>query len=405
MDPDEHKPGIPNFLAGLLIVLIIGFVGLLAFGATQLHRYLAPWERPVAENGDDRPQSGNELGLHYVRVGYNPDSFEVWKFGGQEGDKRVLSAAERYLVSGNYSESERFLLQEGKIRILDLRSGDIRDYHEKKLQGGEYLSSAIRLKNSDVVAYSVNTEPVTERQWKGEIWLHRPGKSDEKVFQRDALQLYTGLQTIGWVDRDRLVVRESGGDGAGYWGKLWLVDTRNKIGTEVRGETDNFFGGKLSPDGRKWLYALCRKPESRQDEYLVSCPDGMELVAYDFGTGESQTIFRNTTHGDNLYKGHLRAIYSYLWSDSDTVLVTIPDGLYRVALVDGSAPQLLYRQMWNSIEVVKEGSLALEAVAGRYVGLKRHNVISQDLVFDLESMKMIEIAARERGSGVTRFLD
>jgi hypothetical protein len=200
------------------------------------------------------------------------------------------------------------------------------------------------------LAYARNYEGSEAGKSGGEIWLYNfETKEQKQLVKKTELGLYEGFSVLGWRNNDKeIIVSGLGGDAGATWGDIYDVSIATgelvKVNPLPEKDATDFLRGSLSPDGDKWLYAHCEKPDTGSTQAGGSnygaCVSGTELRTYDFNTKDIKTVYQNLRYDNNADKNSLRVIGDYKWEDNNTIVAAVPGAILEIALTNSKAEEV-----------------------------------------------------------------
>lgn len=345
----------------------------------------------------------NTAGLYYYFSNYDPDSFSIYRFSSDisDIDQPLITKNQHLRIYGKYlGKNEILTSDKNNIYSTNVVTGE----QEMIITGetGTIITGVSVNSNKSQLVYSVTEGNGMEGT--GEVWLYNLNtKETQRIFQR-SLGIYAVLNVLGWNDdNSKIVTLEAAGDAGLVGGVLRLIDADAPYAaTEIivdESIKEGFVRGKLSPDGRKWLYAYCATPLNSQSVPGTTCPAGEELFVYDFESSKHQSIYKNISHGDNISNDKLRIIFSSMWLDNDTVAFSNPDGIYKTSIILPQ-PVELYRFAWSSPEEINENRTDLVLTGNKYIVFQRYGIYGGTFILDIKSKKVSEISQAIAGEVV-----
>jgi hypothetical protein len=354
--------GKTNWKALLVLVILAVIVGggslWYSKQVIQVHKISQTQQQ---KKDEETEQSGKFL--YYYSQSYDPALFSIYRFNFDiaENDNLVAKFNGDFSIIGkSLGEGKFFVCRsetwpcDNKLYILDVKTGELKEY--LAAEEGKSFRSAVFSHNKNFLAYTllkINTNAeLGEVKETGEVWIYDlEEKNHRKIFEQELG--WTSLFVEGWNKKDnKLIVRELGGEGGQSWGAIYLVEATKTVDnyTEIPLLGDDFLFGTLSPDGENWLYHYCEKPTWEYPE-SESCEEGAEIEMYNFEESNSTTIYKNTFHPDNIYRRKLRVINSVVWQDSENIIFSIPQGIYKIDL-DSKQPEELYAFNWSDPDAI-----------------------------------------------------
>ena len=368
-----------------------------------------PEVKNLAANSKKDSENIKPLYYYYSQAN-EPDMFRVIKLDTDISSENIVTVEleGHFSVIGKFSEEGKFFVTSeespNKLSVLNPENGELKEFfvvEEKK----EFIS-AIFSPDKKFLAFSLVSGDYAKAA--GEVWiLDLEKKERKKIFEKNRLLLYSELKVLGWKDGNgKIIIQEIGNDALVVWGKIYLVDTKN--GGEEKSEqdtnhlnsykeveikaseADSFLRGQLSPDGKKWLYISCKNPTPEDDYDYSSCEEGAEILVYSFEEASSLSLYRNLTNINNPFKKKLRVINSAIWLDSDNIIFTIPDGIYKVNLGSKEAAELHEFKWTDPDDIFKSPSKIIYADDDVII-YARQNFNAGNFILNLKTKKTIEI--------------
>ena len=403
------KFNLKYILIVIALVIITGAIILICGNKLIPGEFSAPFPEIKKITNNKQNPTENIKPLYYYSQSTDPDIFRVIRIDQDiTGEDKVTAELEgRFSVIGKFSEEGKFLVVDdnnsNKLYTLNPESGELKEFfvaEEKK-----EFESAIFSPDKKFLAFSLVSGDYAKAT--GEIWLSDlENREREKIFEKKRLTLYTKLKVLGWNNGNgKLIVQEIGGDALAVWGKIYLVDTTNGQASkgdninnykevEIKAsEADSFLRGSLSPDGKKWLYISCKIPTPEEYDY-TSCEDGAEILIYSFEETSSFSLYRNLTNNNNPFRKKLRNINSAVWLDSENILFSIPDGIYKINL-NSKETEELYKFQWTDPDDIFKSPSAIKYVADDIIIYERQNFNAGTFVLNLKTKKTAEIEKEE----------
>lgn len=350
---------------------------------------------PTPEDKEAKTINGiSQKSIYYYNQTYNPAVFSVYKFNLELSvlSEKLFSKEINVQVLSSLKENNKYLFgDENKIYILDVSSGQLQEIFSINKNEGNFMDAAMS-NDKNKIAFSLDTDPEMYRNKKAELWIYDlKTKQKNKIFE-DVLGLYTGMSVLGWGDSDKyIVLREMGGDAGAIWGGVIIVDTKSPYNVQKINNDRNFLLGHLSPNGNLWLYFECDKPTGEHPiEDRTECEEGEQLKVYDFRTKETKSVYRNISHGNNTMKGKLRTVSGSIWQNDDSIIFSIPDGIYKLVLSTQAATEL-YKFEWNDPEEVFNQPTYLTLADNDFIVFERYNHYAGKWILDLESGRVTEM--------------
>lgn len=345
----------------------------------------------------------NTTGLYYYFNNYDRDSFSIYRFSNDisEIDQPLIINNQHLRIYGKYLGKNEILTSDKN----NLYSTNVVTGEQEMIIAGEtgkiITGASVNLTKNQLV-YSVTEGNGMEGT--GEVWLYNLStKKTQMIFQK-SLGIYTVLSMRGWNgSNSKIVILEAAGDAGLVGGVLRLINADAPYApTEIIVDESiktGFVRGKLSPDGRKWLYAYCSTPQNSQSDPGTNCPTGEELFVYDFESSKHHSIYKNISHGNNISADKLRIIFSSMWLDNDTVAFSNPDGIYKTSIV---LPQTveLYRFTWSSPEDINKNRTDIVLAGNKYIVFQRYGIYGGTFILDIKSKKVSEISQAVSGEAV-----
>lgn len=381
-------------ILGISIVLVFS-VGVLAgylfttkkIVSLQLDR-LSRTEK--AEN-EERKQFDTKS-IFYYRQEYRPDIFSIGKFnlGSSDKDALAIQASGRYQILGPSNKQGEYLVKKvNTIYVINQVKNKFSELLDIPSVDGSLMHAAVS-RDGKILAYTTNTEPEKSRDYKAELWLYSlENKSKQKIFE-STLGLFAGLSVLGWSNNgEQIILREMGGDAGAVWGQLFVINTKPPYESMVLSKNSELLSGQLSRNGDLLLYKECDKPSGVHPiEERVECDEGEQIKTYNILTKETQSLYRNLTHSDNVLKGKLRVIFDILWAEND-IIFSIPDGIFRLDLPEKTITEL-YKFDWVDPDEIFNQPTYLDFMSGGYLVFERWNHYGGRFIFDLISNRVIE---------------
>lgn len=344
----------------------------------------------------------NTAGLYYYFNNYDPDSFSIYRFSSDisEIDQPLIINNQHLRIYGKYlGKNEILTSDKNNLYSTNVVTGEQEIIITSET--GKIITGASVNSNKNQLVYS--TTEGNGMEGTGEVWLYNLNtKETQRIFQR-SLGIYAVLSVLGWNDdNSKIVTLEAAGDAGLVGGVLHLIDADAPYAaTEiiVDESKEYFVRGKLSPDGRKWLYAHCATPLTSQSVPGSTCSAGEELFVYDFESSKHQSIYKNISHGDNISNDKLRIIFSSAWLDNDTVAFSNPDGIYKTSIISPQ-PVELYRFTWSSPEDINKNRTDVVLAGNKYVVFQRYGIYDGTFILDTKSKKVSEISQAVSGEAV-----
>ena len=337
-----------------IIFILIGINALIVLGMIYVSLNSAilrgtDYSEEKIENTPKLPGKPEPSGksVMYYKQGLNPNIFSVHRFY-LESDtltSEVFSADGYYRVFGPYIGKEQFLVgNDTSLRVFDATRGEFTEQLPIIVEDGERIVSASLSKGKDAVAYTIDKDVATVSGDMQEVWVYYIATKNNSRLFTETVSLYESLFLAGWGEGgESIVLKKMGGDAGAIWGSILTISARPPYEYKLISSDTHFIQGSLSPDGARWLYSECEgAPNNGDITEAIPCEAGEQLKIYNFATESTETIYRNVSHGNNIYKANLRVIYDSAWKDEDIAVFAIPDGIYEIDIGSEFA-ETLYR--------------------------------------------------------------
>lgn len=387
----KFKKYIPAFLLLLLVVCTVAYASWYFVNSDKKNTGIAD-KHNSSQQGTDKTEYGDNI-YYYKETFLNEENkFDIYKLNpGLDADKKVFTSDDHIVFLDEYKNNSEYIVSTpNSLSIFNLESGSMKELIST--DSDLFINTAKLANDKENIAYSINKGDHFS-QGVGEIWIYNTNtRSKNKVFSKSPLGLYTGLEVLGWYpDDSKLVLREIGGDGPAVWGDIHILDLNqpdNIKTVQVEDElSQDFITGLLSPDGLNWLYTTC-PGENKNNHVYEPCEEGEELVVYNLDSQNYFPVYKNTTHDNNISKGKLRVIFSAVWQDNENIVLSIPDGVYRVN-INTQKSDKIYNLVFHNPDISFENRTYVTDISNDYAVIQRTGFNASTGILELDSSKMI----------------
>lgn len=341
-----RRRGYSRFIIIPIVMIIFGAVGWFVYGkiADQTTSPDPVVEQPKVE---EKIPAGT---AYYLASDSESGEARLYQFNADtaQPDKKIAEIKEKNVfVLGKYVAPYTYVINIGNdLLILDAKTGKTEKLFT--LPDKTYTRAVAVSSDKQWLAYAQNYEGSDNGKSGGEIFVYNiETKEQKQIVKKTELGLYQGYSILGWRDNDKeLIVNDLGGDAGAVWGNLSQVNvatgTVTKVAPLPEKEAMDFLRGQLSPDGNKWLFEHCEKPDLTKSEGIGdrACASGAELRTYDFDTKEIKTVYQNLRYDNNVEKNSLRVFIDFIWQDDSNIIASVPGAILDISIGTGKAEEI-----------------------------------------------------------------